>query len=368
MRAPVLIIGNFLSHAGGSRTVCEELTLRLRATGRKVLTTSHRKARLPRLIDMLGSVVRHRHEYAVAQVDVYSGPAFLWAEAVTATLKWLRKPVVLTLHGGNLPSFAKRHPRRVERLLRKADFVTAPSMFLCREVQPLGIEALHLPNALDLSLYKFEARKEVLPNLMWLRSFHAIYNPALAPCVLGLLLPKFPDARLTMVGPDKNDGSRDETLRKIEALNLGSRTHLPGQIAKSDVPAWLERGDIFLNTTNVDNAPVSVVEAMATGLCVVSTNVGGLRHLVDDGADGLLVPPNDAHAMANAVTRVITEPGLAERLSRAGRAKAEACDWRNVLPRWDELLDRLAGFEQPRVAGKRLDGVTVGAQQSTVAL
>lgn len=367
MRVPVLIIGNFLSHAGGSRCVCEELAQRLRATGRRVLTTSSRKPCLARLAEMLTAVVRHRREYSVAQVEVYSGRAFLWAEAVTWTLSFLRKPIVLTLHGGNLPNFSRQHPTRVSRLLRKANVVTAPSTFLCREIAPLGIDVLYLPNAIDLGLYSFRVRSVALPHMAWLRAFHEIYNPALAPGVLAWLLPKFPEARLVMIGPDKKDGSREKTLRHAEALKVSGRMRLPGRVDKREVPSWLEREDIFLNTTNVDNAPVSVLEAMAAGLCLVSTNVGGLRHLVGDEADGLLVPPDDAAAMAKAVARILTEPRLAERLSRAGREKAESFDWRHVLPKWDGLLDRLAGEEPPPLsAGPRLEPV-VRAGQGTAA-
>jgi len=81
---------------------------------------------------------------------------------------------------------------------------------------------------------------------------------------------------------------------------------------------------------------------MACGLCVVSTDVGGMPYLVENGEQALLVPPNDAAAMAGAVRRVLTEPGLAEKLSRAGRARAEEFDWSRVLPEWQKLLGSLA--------------------------
>ena len=109
---------------------------------------------------------------------------------------------------------------------------------------------------------------------------------------------------------------------------------------KEDVAGWLNEGDIFLNTTNVDNAPVSVLEALACGLCVVSTSAGGMAHLAEDGREVLLVPPGDPEAMADAVRRVITDPDLAERLSKGGRERAARCDWSILLPRWESLLRR----------------------------
>ena len=124
---------------------------------------------------------------------------------------------------------------------------------------------------------------------------------------------------------------------------MGDRVEFVGAVTKAAVPAALSEGDIFLNTTNVDNAPVSVVEAMACGLCVVTTSVGGIPHLIEDGRSGLLVPPDDAAAMAGAVRRVLTTEGLARRLSEDGRRIAERSDWSKVLPQWESILGRLAG-------------------------
>ncbi|HEX2205773.1 MAG TPA: glycosyltransferase family 4 protein, partial [Longimicrobium sp.] len=111
-----------------------------------------------------------------------------------------------------------------------------------------------------------------------------------------------------------------------------------GPVPKAEVPARLAEGDVYLNTPRADNTPVTVLEAMACGLCVVSTEVGGIPYLLDDGGDALLVPPGDAEAMAAAVLRLLRDPALAGRLSRAGRRKAEGCDWSAVLPRWEGLL------------------------------
>jgi glycosyltransferase involved in cell wall biosynthesis len=100
----------------------------------------------------------------------------------------------------------------------------------------------------------------------------------------------------------------------------------------------MNKGDIFLNTTHVDNTPVSVLEAMACGLCVVSTNVGGIPYLLEDEYDDLLVTSDDPVAMTTAVRRLLIEPGLAPRLSRNARQKAEQFDWSNILPQWEALL------------------------------
>lgn len=340
-KGSVLIIGNFLSAAGGSRGVCEELAPRLSGAGWQVLTASDRPGRLDRLAHMLGTVYQRRHDYEVAQVDVFSGAAFFWSEAVCASLQQLKKPFILTLHGGNLPLFAARWPWRIRRLLASAKIVTAPSRYLQEQMSCYCPHVRLVPNALDLQGYGFRLRSRPDPALVWLRAFHEIYNPAMTVEVLGLVAHEFPLAHLTMVGPDKGDGTWERTRQAAARLGMTDRLRLTGQVAKSEVPAWLDRGDIFLNTTNADNSPVSVVEAMACGLGVVSTNVGGLSYLLQHRHDALLVPPNDPAAMAAAVTRVLTDSRLAERLSRNGRAKAEQHDWSVVLPQWEALLESL---------------------------
>jgi glycosyltransferase involved in cell wall biosynthesis len=109
-------------------------------------------------------------------------------------------------------------------------------------------------------------------------------------------------------------------------------------VAKLEVPERLAAADIFLNTTDVDNTPVSVIEAMACGLCIVSTDVGGIPYLLRDGYNALLVRPDDAAGMAKAVRRILRDPELSASLSVNARRTAEQFDWSVTLPKWDHLL------------------------------
>jgi glycosyltransferase involved in cell wall biosynthesis len=334
----VLLIGNFLSGSTGTRGICEDLAIALKSAGWPVLTTSHKPGRLPRLFDFLATVWMQRHSYSVALVDVYSGLAFVWAELVCWALRIANKQYVLTLRGGNLPGFAHHTGKRVPRLLNSARIVTTPSAYLFEQMRPYRQELVLLPNPLDVAKYSFKPREHPAPTLVWLRAFHDIYNPSLAVHVVAHLTQDFPGVRLVMMGPNKGDGSF-EAMNGL-ALNLGvaERVTSTGPILKEDIPYRLQEGDIFLNTTRVDNTPVSVLEAMACGLCVVSTNVGGIPYLLEDDHDALLVPSADHAAMAKAVQRLLTEDGLAERLSRNARRKVEQYDWSNILPRWEKLL------------------------------
>ena len=141
-----------------------------------------------------------------------------------------------------------------------------------------------------------------------------------------------------MIGPDRGDGSLQEMKQTAKELGVANRILLPGRISKSEVTEWMSGADIFLNTTHVDNTPISVLEAMACGVCVVSTNVGGIPYLLDHEHDALLVPSDDPVAMATAIRRLLCEPRLSERLSRNARQKVKQFDWSVIFPQWEELL------------------------------
>lgn len=342
-RPGILLIGNFLSATRGTRGVCEDLADDLKAAGWPVITTSSRPGRLARLIDFLSTVWRQRKRYKIAQVDVYSGLSFLWAEWVCWALRIAGKPYVLTLHGGNLPSFSKRYGKRIQCLLGSACAVTTPSDYLFAQMRAYRSDLVRLPNSLKLSKYPCRYRDHPEPNLVWLRAFHDIYNPSLAVKVVSLLIKDFASVRLFMVGPDKRDGSLESAKNLAIKLGILDRIMLTGAVPKSTTPQWLNRGDILLNTPRIDNTPVSILEAMACGLCIVSTNVGGIPYLLEDEGDALLVPTDDEAAMANAIRRFLADGGLAERLSKNARRKAEQCDWSAILPQWEQLFMDVAG-------------------------
>ena len=334
----VLFVGAFPGPAALERYVSGDLAVRLQSLGWNIQVTSRRAGRVIRALEILLDTWRWRQKYSVACVDVFSGPAFLWAVAACALLRRLGKPYVLTLHGGSLPEFAGRHPARVRRLLSKATAVTCPSPYLVDEMRYLRPDLILLPNGLEVARYPFRERRPPLRHLIWLRAFHEIYNPELAVRLLSRIREKHKDVRLTMIGPDKGDGSLQKTRQTAARLGVEAVVDFMGAVPKQDVPGLLAQGDIFLNTTNYDNTPVSVLEAMACGLPVISTNVGGIPRLLEDNETALLVPPANVEAMTQAVIRLFQEPNLGLRLARNGRKRVEAFDWTGVLPQWERLL------------------------------
>ncbi|HTL46799.1 MAG TPA: glycosyltransferase family 4 protein [Verrucomicrobiae bacterium] len=339
MSAPVLLVSNFLPAKGTTRLM-EDFKNALERRGRKVFFTSTVTAKPARLLDMIHSIWKWKREYRLAVVSLFSGQAFVWAEASCAALGLAQKKFIVHLHGGNLPAFAARHPKRVSRLLRKASCVVAPSAYLQRALEthagPRGIRVI--PNGFAASEYAFKPRARFQPELCWVRAFHRIYNPVLAVRVLAGLSKRYPQARLRMLGPDKKDGSLEETREAAKTLGVEGRVEILQAVDHAEIPGWLSKSDIFLNTASIDNMPLSVIEAMACGLCVVSTDAGGMRFLVEDGAEGLLAPVGDAERMQDAVVRALENPGLAAKLTGNARKKIESFDWSRVMDSWEKLL------------------------------
>src|SRR5690606_1123978 len=243
------------------------------------------------------------------------------------------------LHGGGLPERLKKSPRLSKTLFRKAFTNVAPSNYLLSQFAKKDYtNIIHIPNTIPLANYTFKKRHSLEYRLLWVRSFADIYNPTMALEVMELLQMKGNSVSLCMVGPDK-DGSMERC--KALAKEKGLDVIFTGMLSKSDWLKLSEGFDIFINTTNFDNTPVSVIEAMALGLPVVSTNVGGVPYLIEDGKTGILTEPDDATAMASAIMSLVNNPEKALELTENARAMVELFDWEVVKEQWRELIEKL---------------------------
>jgi len=136
-------------------------------------------------------------------------------------------------------------------------------------------------------------------------------------------------------------GQREELAARIAELGLGTNITLCGE--QADIPARLREGRLFVLASHEEGLPNAVMEAMATGLPVVATAVGGTRELVDDGATGTLVPPYDPAALAEALLRYLDQPERIAAHGRAARTRAIAeLDVRTTVARYEALYSELA--------------------------
>lgn len=318
-------------------TTIETLSQLLRAEGFNVYSASSKQNKVLRLLDMLTTTFRRRNQVDVVLIDTYSTQNFIYATAVARLCRWLKLSYIPILHGGNLPNRLLKSPKASQKLFQLATCNVAPSGYLMNAFQDAGFTNLvHIPNVIDLSKYPFLLRKDIKPRLLWVRSFAEIYNPLLALEVLQVLSKTHTDAALCMVGPEK-----DGALEKCKAYAKKHKLNVTftGLMSKDEWIAHSADYDVFINTTNFDNMPVSVLEALALGMPVVSTNVGGLPYLLAEGETALLVPPNNKNAMKAAIEKLLNNPELSTRLSSRGRAYAETLDWEKVKHSWLDLLN-----------------------------
>ncbi len=337
----ILMIGNYLTSKGWNVNISHYLAEHLSKAGWKVIKTSSKENQVFRLFDMLITLLRFKNQYQIAQIDVFSGKAFIFAELCTLLLLRLKKPVVLTLHGGGLPEFSVKNPRRIKFVLNSANVVVTPSPFIKANLLHFRKDIQIIPNPINLSLAIFRERKIISPNLIWVRAFHHVYNPVMMPKVIHQLSKEFPDVHITMLGPDRGDGSLEEMVSLARKLGVEDKFTIPGKIENSEIPLWLDQADIFVNSTNYDTSPISLLEAMGNGLCIVTTKVGGIPYMVTDGESGLLVPPNDPSEMAKACIKILRNPAFANQLSNSARKYAEKSDWKVIFPLWETLLNQL---------------------------
>ncbi|MFV8226672.1 glycosyltransferase family 4 protein [Christiangramia aquimixticola] len=331
----VLHIGNKLQRKGYSPTLVDWLPKKLKKEGidiRGISDIGNKTGRLFHIIwDVIGS---KRCTYLL--IDTYSTSNFWFAVLTGLVARIKNQKYIFVFHGGNLPLRLDKSSDFVMNLFRDAHTIVIPSAYLVQETKKYNWRnTVYIPNSIELKDYSFKLRKKVKPRLLWVRSFAEVYNPTLALNCLKILLQTYPNAELCMVGPEK-DGS----LEKMK--ELAKESSLPvkftGKFSKDEWRSLSRDYDIFLNTTNVDNTPVSVIEAMALGLPVVSTNVGGIPYLLDNGKTGIMVRPDDPGEMVNGIVQLLENSDLAEIISKNARLKVENFDWEKVKSLWLDLL------------------------------
>lgn len=333
----IVYVGNMLSKHGSSINFMELLVPKLQEVF-DVRSASSKRNRIVRLLEMMFCVILNRRRCKVVLIDTYSTSAFWYAYFVSIICRVYSIPYVPVLHGGNLPVRFLKDAGKVGPFLRNSDRVISPSLYLQDFFQREGFSIQFVPNFLEIDRYTYVPRPIVQPRILWVRAFQKIYNPMLAVLVLRSLVKTHPNAKLCMVGAVKDD-SFEEVKRAIFEFNVSENIQFTGILSKQEWIRVAEDYDIFINTTTIDNMPISVIEAMALGLPVVSTKVGGIPYLIEDGVEGLLTEPGSADSMVAAIKMLIDDPVMASAIARRARSKVERYSWENVKGQWFEHLD-----------------------------
>lgn len=333
----ILYIGNALKSTNANQTYLTTLTNNLVNEGYCVIKSSEKSNKLLRLLDMCLTLISNRKKVDLVLIDTYSTLNFYYALIISELCRIFKLKYIPILHGGNLQSRLKSSSTWSRRIFEGAYINIAPSKFL-KEVfkNHQFLNVITIPNSLVISQYEFRnVNQPKTIKIFWLRAFSKIYNPLLAIKVLDALRKRGFDAELCMVGPDK-----DGTMQSVKQLakDLKLNVIITGKLSKLEWVDLSKEYNMFINTTNYDNTPVSVIEMMALGIPVVSTNVGGMPFLIENEVDGLLVEPDNVDQMVEAIIRLHKNPREVKKLVNNAREKVEQYDWSVVKHQWKELL------------------------------
>jgi glycosyltransferase involved in cell wall biosynthesis len=259
------------------------------------------------------------------------------APAMAAARRW-GKRVVLHYHSGEAEDHLGRWGRLVHPSLRLADEIVVPSVYLRGIFARHGYRARVIPNVVDTAAFRFRARRPLRPRLLSTRNFEAHYCVENTLEAFAILKKRHPQATLTLAGY----GTLEGRLRRQAAALGVDAVHFRGRVEPLDMPGLCDEADVFVNSSVIDNQPVSVLEAFAAGLSVVSTGTGDIASMVRDGETGLIVPAYEPGAMAEAVSGLLADPDRAMGMAVRARQEVGRYTWPRVREAWAAVYSEAA--------------------------
>ncbi|HEU4768893.1 MAG TPA: glycosyltransferase family 4 protein [Pyrinomonadaceae bacterium] len=251
------------------------------------------------------------------------------------------KKVVLNYRSGEAEDHLRCWPRTSVPIMSLADELIVPSQYLIDVFRKFGLRASAIANIIDQSRFKFHARKPLRPIFFSNRNLYPLYNVACILRAFAKIQQRFPDAKLIIAGDGSQRQSLEALARDLKLQNVDFR----GRISPSRMNELYDEADIYLNSSNIDNMPGSILESFASGVPVVSTSAGGIKCIVAHEQTGLLVPKNDHEAMASWAIKLLESPEMAASIARNAYEECSAYTWEAVRESWLAAYKRLAGRE-----------------------
>jgi L-malate glycosyltransferase len=265
-------------------------------------------------------------------VHIFS--ASYWSFLVAPFPAWLiarlrGAKTVIHYHSGEARDHLRRF-RGVRPVLEDADRLVVPSEYLAGVFREFGLQAQIVPNIVDLKQFCFRERKPLCPRLICTRGFHPYYCVDVVVRAFAEIAKGFSEATLELVGK----GPLEPQIRNLVRELKLSGVNFAGTVSHQEIARLYDAADIFINASSLDNMPVSILEAFASGTPVVSTAPEGMSSLIQNERTGLLSLPGDAQALADNVVRLLADPELASRLAFNAYEEVGRYSWETVRPQW----------------------------------
>lgn len=360
-RVRVCVVGPSLDILGGQSVQLARLLERLRGSDVVEVTFLPVNPRLPAgwrwlqrikyvrtivtSIVYVGTLVRRVPRHDVVHAFSASYWSFLLAPVPALLVARLAgRGALLNYHSGEAQDHLANW--RSARLVRLAHRIVVPSEYLREVFAGAGLTALPIHNFVDPAVIPYRDRQVLRPVFLSNRNLEPMYNVACSIRAFARVQARVPEARLVIAGFGSQRALLEDLVSELALHNV----RFAGRVPPDEMARYLDEADILLNSPDIDNMPLSLIEAQAAGLPVASTATGGIPYVVKHGETGLLVPPGDDEALAAAALRLLEEPGLASRLSTAARARCLAeYSWEAVAGQWVGVYREVAAASRARV-------------------
>lgn len=278
-------------------------------------------------------------QYDVLHIFSPSYFSFLLAPTPAVLVaKLYGKKVVLNYHSGEAEDHLA-HWRTAIPILRLADAIVTPSNYLVDVFARFKLAARAIPYSVETDRFRFRERTPLRPLFLSNRNHEPLYNVGCILRAFAIIQRSLPEARLVVVG----DGSQRTELERLAGeLNLRD-TEFVGRVEPEEMSAYYDAADVFLNASNIDNMPISILEAFAAGTPVVTTNAGGIPYIVTGGENGLMVECGDCEALARSALRLFEEHGLASKMVGKAHEQSRRYAWAAVKDGWLKVYREVAG-------------------------
>lgn len=321
----ILFVCNYKPHVGGISGQVEILQRKFREEGHVTEVFNTKASQWKRLL-MLPRLRREAKCFDVLHIHCCSGWGFLPAVLGVTVGNRLGKRVVLTYHGGGGERFFDRHARLVRRFLSQTDVNIVLSGFLANVFKKHALPFVLIPNVVEFDESQFRQRESITPNYICIRAHETLYN---IPCILRAfkrVQQELPQASLTLVG----SGSQHGKLMQLASDMKLNNVCFVGRVDNSEIYRYLDQADVMLSAPTIDNMPVSLLEAMNAGLLVISSRVGGVPYMVEEGKTGWLFASDHDDELAERMLWAVRHQEMALSMIKNARQSVKQYQWNHV--------------------------------------
>lgn len=350
----LLIVGPSLSILGGQAVQAARLLARLREEPELELGFLPINPRLPGFLSNLQRVKYLRtivtsiayilslifQVYRYDVVHVFSASYFSFVLAPTPAIligKLYRRRVLLNYHSGEAEDHFKRWRRTAIPTIRLADIVVVPSKYLVRVFEQFGLTAVAIFNLIETSKLRFRDRVPLRPYFLCNRNLEIHYGVDRVLRAFAIIQKQIPEATLIVVG----DGTQRRTLEALARDEGLQNISFQGQVDPAVIADIYDAADIYLNGSEIDNQPLSLLEAFACGLPIVTTNAGGIPDIVEDRRTGMVVARGDYHQMAERALILLNNPETTKQMIERARQECVKYSWDAVRDAWLNVYQEL---------------------------